>query len=107
MFWYVLLTIVVFLVIVGLSFYITSLVKFKNFLKFENKVMASPSDEGVKEYMRRYESVYVPGQQEILASREHFFQAIRKSDQVSYETKKELRKFFEEKGVLTSVKGDQ
>ena len=94
--------------VVGIGYYMITINRFKRFLHFEADAKASPSDDKVKEYMRLYEKTYIPNQPHIRETRAAFYRAIKESDQVSYEVKKELRSFFEAKEitVLTTLKKD-
>lgn len=83
----------------GLIYYFLIIGRFKKFLALEAKIKRDPSDEGVREYMHCYQHTFIPDQPKIKASRAHFYQSIKASNQVSYEVKKELRHFFEEQGV--------
>ena len=49
--------------------------------------------------MDRYKQTFFPKREEILRSRANFYHAIKASNQVSYETKRELRQFLEAQGV--------
>lgn len=101
----IILSIVSLLVLGGIGYYIYVIIKFKKFIQFEAAVKANPSDEGVKEYMYRFDHTYIPNQPHIRETRSYFYKAIKASDKVSYEVKKELRLFFEKKeiSVLTTV----
>lgn len=100
----ILLIILVIVAVGGIGYYVIVINRFKQFLKFEASVKANPSDEGVKEYMERYDHTYIPKQPHILESRSYFYRAIKASDKVSYEVKKELRQFFEAKEISTLTK---
>ena len=94
--------------VIGSSYYMITINRFKRFLHFEADAKAHPSDDKIKEYMRLYEKTYIPNQPHIRETRAAFYRAIKESDQVSYEVKKELRSFFEAKEitVLTTLKKD-
>lgn len=94
--------------VIGLGYYMITINRFKRFLHFEADAKAHPSDDKIKEYMRLYEKTYIPNQPHIRETRAAFYRAIKESDQVSYEVKKELRSFFEAKEitVLTTLKKD-
>jgi hypothetical protein len=94
--------------VIGLGYYMITINRFKRFLHFEADAKANPSDDKVREYMKLYEKTYIPNQPHIRETRATFYRAIKESDQVSYEVKKELRSFFEAKEitVLTTLKKD-
>lgn len=104
----IILAITFLVAVVGIGYYMITINRFKRFLHFEADAKASPSDDKVKEYMRLYEKTYIPNQPHIRETRAAFYRAIKESDQVSYEVKKELRNFFEAKEitVLTTLKKD-
>lgn len=102
----IILAITFLVAVVGIGYYMITINRFKRFLHFEADVKASPSDDKVKEYMKLYEKTYIPNQPHIRETRAAFYRAIKESNQVSYEVKKELRSFFEAKEitVLTTLK---
>lgn len=102
----IILAITFLVAVVGIGYYMITINRFKRFLHFEADAKASPSDDKVKEYMKLYEKTYIPNQPHIRETRAAFYRAIKESDQVSYEVKKELRSFFEAKEitVLTTLK---
>ena len=102
----IILAITVLVAVVGIGYYMITINRFKRFLHFEADAKASPSDDKVKEYMKLYEKTYIPNQPHIRETRAAFYRAIKESDQVSYEVKKELRSFFQAKEitVLTTLK---
>ena len=104
----IILAITFLVAVVGIGYYMITINRFKRFRHFEADAKASPSDDKVKEYMRLYEKTYIPNQPHIRETRAAFYRAIKESDQVSYEVKKELRNFFEAKEitVLTTLKKD-
>ncbi len=90
----------------GFAYYYYTIQKFKNFLKFEQELKKNPSDEKVYQYMQLFNKTYIPKNPKIQASRGKVYHVIKASQDVSYETKKELRHFFESKNipVLTTFK---
>ena len=98
----------VILIVLGIAYYYKVINRFKKLIQLEADVKRNPSDEGVQEYMRLYNQTFIPDQEKIKASRSSFYQTIKASNQVSYPVKKELRNFFEEKGiiVLSTIKNE-
>lgn len=95
----ILLAIIVVLLIGGGIYYYTLITGFKKLIQFEQRIKKDPNDALIKQYMIQYKKTFFPKRDEILRSRVKFYQAIKASPQVSYETKKELRHFFEKEGV--------
>lgn len=106
--WNIILGIVLVVAVAAIGYYILTIAKFKKFLRFEAELKANPSDEKVQAYMKLYEHTYIPNQPHIKATRSAVYRVVKNSDQVSYETKKALRHFFEQKdiSVLTTIKQD-
>lgn len=105
----ILLLIIIIVLVCGLAYYYKTITAFKKLLQFEVAVKQHPSDEGVRDYIELYRHTYVPNQPKVQASRSAFYRTIKGSNEVSYEVKKELRSFFEEKGisVLTTMKKEE
>lgn len=93
-----------FVVLVLLGVYVIMIVRFKKFLTFEQQCKDHPTDENVHRYMELYKKTYIPKQDHILSSRASLYRAVKESSNCSYETKKELRQFFESKGISTFTK---
>lgn len=81
--------------------YYSKIQSFKKFIQFEQEIKKHPTDDLVREYMERYENTYIPEQPDILNSRGKFYRAIKANNNVSYEVKKELRKFMEDHKIST------
>lgn len=93
------LIIVVLALICGGIYYYRLITGFKKLVQFEQKIKKNPNDALVKQYMILYKKTFFPKRDEILKSRAKFYQFIRDSQQVSYETKKQFRHFLEAEGV--------
>lgn len=97
----ILLIVLLIVIVCALIYYGYTISQFKKFIQFEAELKNHPSDELVKEYMKRYKKIFIPNQPQIKESRGQVYKSIKSSDQVSYEVKKELRQFFENEGINT------
>lgn len=103
----IILTIIAIIAVVGIIYYFYTIQSFKNFILFESALKKDPSDEKVKEYMERYAHTFIPKNPKVLQSRASVYHVIKQSDKVSYETKKELREFFEKRKISTLTTSKQ
>lgn len=101
------LTILAIAAVCGIIYYIYTIQSFKKFILFESALKKDPSDEKVKEYMNRYAHTFIPKNPRVLQSRANVYHVIKQSDKVSYETKKELRDFFEKRKISTLTTSKQ